>query len=280
MIIDFHTHTFPPSIAAGALSKMSGMSHTVPFSDGTSEGLIASMKEAGIDLSVLLPVATNPLKVSAINDRADPEIRQGLLSFACIHPDMEDAVGEIKRVAERGFRGIKLHPVYQNVDLDDLRYLRILHAAGEREMIVVTHTGLDIGFPGVVRCSPLQARRALLQVPGVTMVLAHMGGWKNWDEVVDRLGDTSAFLDTAFSLGAVTPVSADAYTAEEAQMLTNEHFCALVRAFGSHRVLFGTDSPWSRQRTEVEAIRALPLTEEEKQNILCHNAKRLLKLPL
>ncbi len=280
MIIDFHTHTFPPAIAPGALAKMSGMSGTVPFTRGTDDALRASMKEAGIDLCVLLPVATNPQKVVSINDKADPHIHGGLLSFACIHPDMEGAEKEIKRVAEKGFLGVKIHPVYQNVPLDDPRYLRILYAAGENGLTVVTHTGLDIGFPGVVRCSPAQAKNALRQVGNVTLVLAHMGGWKNWEQVADALADTSAYLDTAFSLGRVTPVNPESYPAQEAQMLTVTDFCRLSRVFGSRRILFGTDSPWSDQRAEVEQIRALPLTEEEKENILFQNAKRLLKLSL
>ena len=68
MIIDFHTHTFPPKIAASTLEKLSAMSHTLPFTDGTPEGLRASMGEAGVDLSVVLPVATAPRQVEHIND--------------------------------------------------------------------------------------------------------------------------------------------------------------------------------------------------------------------
>ena len=55
-------------------------------------------------------------------------------------------------------------------------------------------------------------------------------------------------------------------------------FCQLVRAFGSHRVLFGTDCPWADQALEVAAIRALPLTSEEKENIFHRNAEKLLQL--
>lgn len=279
MIVDFHTHTFPDKIAEAALTKMRAASHTVTFTDGTVSGLLSSMKEAGIAWSVVLPVATNPQKVTSINDlSASLTGRNGLIYFACIHPDMEDAVSEVRRIAALGLKGIKLHPVYQGTDIDDPRYLRILDAAGECDLVVVTHSGDDIGFPGQVRCSPEMTRSALKQVGRVKLVLAHMGGWRNWDRVADALADTSVCLDTAFSLGTLTQSEPRFYSEKEEALLDPEAFCSLVRAFGAHRILFGTDSPWSSQRGDVERIRALPLLEEEKEQILWRNAKELLKL--
>lgn len=280
MIIDFHTHTFPDRIADAALTSLRAASHTLSFTDGTVGGLKASMREASIDLSVVLPVATNPQKVQSINDlSAALTGKDGLLYFGCIHPDMEDPKGELARIARMGLKGIKIHPVYQGVDIDDIRYLRILDAAAENDLIVVTHNGDDIGFPGVVRCPPKMARNALRQVGAVKLVLAHMGGWKNWSEVADALLDTSAYLDTAFSLGSLVQSEPRHYSPEEEKLMSEEEFCALVRAFGSHRILFGTDSPWSDQKREVQAISNLPLTEEEKKNIFSENAKKLLGKP-
>lgn len=277
MIIDFHTHTFPDKIADAALAKLRAASHTLSFTNGTVSGLRESMGRAGIDWSVVLPVATNPLKVSSINDlSASLTGKDGLIYFGCIHPDMENPAEEICRIAKLGLKGIKIHPVYQGVDIDDIRFLRILDAAGKEDLVVVTHNGDDIGFPGVVHCTPQMARNALKQVGDVKLVLAHMGGWKNWESVADALLDTSACLDTAFSLGSLVQSEPRHYSPEEEKLMSEESFCETVRAFGSHRVLFGTDSPWSDQKREVDAISALPLTEKEKRDIFSENAKKLL----
>lgn len=277
MIIDFHTHTFPDKIADATLAKLRAASHTISFTNGTVSGLRESMGRAGIDWSVVLPVATNPLKVSSINDlSASLTGKDGLIYFGCIHPDMENPAEEICRIAKLGLKGIKIHPVYQGVDIDDIRFLRILDAAGKEDLVVVTHNGDDIGFPGVVHCTPQMARNALKQVGDVKLVLAHMGGWKNWESVADALLDTSAGLDTAFSLGSLVQSEPRHYSPEEEKLMSQEAFCEMVRAFGSHRVLFGTDSPWSDQKREVDAISALPLTEKEKRDIFSENAKKLL----
>lgn len=282
MIIDFHTHAFPDALAERAVSKLSAMSHIPAFSDGTYCALSASAREAGIDLSVVLPVATSAKQVTTINSTAahiNEHTREtGLLSFAGIHPDTPNAREELGNIASLGFKGIKLHPVYQGVDLDDPRYLRILERAGELGLIVITHAGLDIGYPGEVRCSPEMVANALRQVGPVTLVLAHMGGWRQWDRARELLAGTSVYLDTAFSLGAIVPLNDGYYAPEDLPLLDQEGFLRMAEAFGTDRLLFGTDSPWSAQRRDIEWIRALPLSQAQKDAILGGNARRLLGL--
>ena len=282
-VIDFHTHTFPEAIAARAVAQLSAASHTKAFTDGTEAGLCASMRGAGIDLSVILPVATNPRQVVRIND-ASMRINErteetGLLSFGCMHPDYEDWHQELRRVREAGIRGIKLHPVYQGVDFDDPRTLRILSRCAELGLAVLVHAGLDVGFPGAVRVSPQMILHALREVGPMTLILAHMGGWRCWDEVLDLLPQCGAYIDTSFSLGSMTPNGDGHYRDEsELQMLDGARFMALVRAFGAERVLFGTDSPWADQAEALRQIRDLPLTDTEQHLILHENAERLLGL--
>ena len=275
-MIDFHTHTFPDRIAAAAVAKLEQKAHAASFSDGTREGLLHCMHSAGIDHAVVLPVATNPLKCASMNDTSHAlDGRDNLVYFAAIHPDAPDWFEELGRAKNLGFKGVKIHPVYQDVSIDDPRFVRILERCGELEMIVVMHGGADIGFPGVERCSPQRLRSALRQAGPVTLVAAHMGGWRNWQEVPECLLDTGVYLDTAYTLGAICPID-DHYAPEELPMLADARFVELVRIFGSRRVLFGTDSPWDDMAQCIARIRALPLTEAERTDIFDNNARRLL----
>ena len=280
-IIDFHTHVFPEAIASRAIAQLSAASHTKAFTDGTEGGLMASMRAAGISLSVILPVATHPRQVIKVNDsalRINENTRDtGLLSFGCMHPDFEDWHDELGRIHAAGSKGIKLHPVYQGVDFDDPRYLRILNRAAELGLHVLIHAGLDVGFPGAVNASPKMIVNALRAVGPMSLILAHMGGWRCWDEVLDLLPPTSVRLDTSFSLGAMTPNGDGHYRqAEELALLNGAAFIKLIRTFGANRILFGTDSPWADQAAELAALTSLTLTDEEKRLILGGNARRLL----
>lgn len=282
MIVDIHTHTFPDKIAPSTVEKLQSMSHTRAFTDGTETGLAASMRAAGVDRSLVLPVATNARQVVHVNDASarlnDRGEETGIFSFGCMHPDLDGWREELARIAALGLKGIKLHPVYQGVDFDDVRYLRILDRCGELGLAVLTHAGLDVGFPGRVNCSPEMVLRAVEQVGPVTLILAHMGGWRNWEEVEELLTGTRVYLDTAFALGQIAPLGDGYYGPSDLPLLSPEQFVRLVRKFGARRVLFGTDSPWAGQREGLEQLHALPLEPWELEAILGGNAHALLGL--
>lgn len=282
MIVDLHTHVFPDKIAASTVKKLELLSHTRSFSDGSAAGLKASMTRAGVDASLVLPVATNPHQVPHVNDSSarmnelGPET--GIYSLGCIHPDFDGYREELSRIASLGLKGIKLHPEYQGTDFDDPRYLRILDRCGELGLIVISHAGLDIGFPGKDNCSPAMVLRAIRQVGPVKLVLAHMGGWRQWDQVEELLWETQVSIDTSYALGSITPLDDGFYTPEQLPLMPEEQFMRIVRKFGAQRILFGTDSPWDDQTEALKRLRALPLEPWELEAMLGGNAQKLLNL--
>lgn len=277
-VIDFHTHTFPDAIAAKAIAGMQANSHAAVFGSGTVGGLLESMERSGICRSVILPVATNPAKISSINNaNLQAEKHQSVVYFGAMHPLAENWKEELQRLHDAGVPGIKLHPQYQGVDITDVRYLRILDYTAQLGLITVMHAGDEIAYPGVVRCSPEMVRKVCDQLGNIPLVLAHMGGWKNWERVADQLADTSCYLDTAISLGQIVPIDGH-YAPGDLPLLSEEAFISLVRSFGSDRILFGTDSPWADQSAEIRKISSLPLEQAELENIFYRNAAQLLQL--
>jgi len=281
MIIDFHTHIFPDKISVAVIDKLSRTSKTVAFTDGTISGLQKSMENFGVGMSVILPVATNSAQVEKINNSAielnEKYFDRGIISFASMHPDFENYRAELSRLKNSGFKGIKIHPVYQDTNLNDKKYLNIFYRAAELDLIVVTHAGLDIGFPGVVRCSPQMSKNVVEEIGEFKFVLAHMGGWKNWDEVLNILGDKKIFLDTSFSTGKIIPRSDSVWRDEDLNLLDAKKFLQFVKIFGAEKILFGTDSPWTSVKNSIDFIKNLPITDAEKNKILGENAKNLLE---
>ncbi len=282
MIIDMHTHIFPDKISAAVVDKLSRISHTPAFTDGTLNGLKKSMDAAQIDFAVILPVATTTSQVEKINSSAaalnEKFFDDGIFSFGCIHPDFTNFREELSRVKNFGLKGIKIHPVYQAANLDDVKFIRILDRAAELDLIVVTHAGLDIGFPGEVRCSPQMIKNVVETVGNFKFVAAHMGGWKNWRDVLKILGDTKIFIDTSFSTGEIIPRNDFAWNADDLKLLDAAQFMEFVKIFGVDRILFGTDNPWTSARTSIDFIKNLPLNDDDKSKILGRNAERLLNI--
>ena len=267
MIIDFHTHVFPDKIAEKTIALLSEKGGIPPFSDGTCNGLLSRIEKAGVDLAVTLPVLTSPAQFDSVNRFAAELNRQNqgkhprLLSFAGIHPDCEDIEGKMAFLRESGFKGIKIHPDYQGVYIDDERYIRIVLAAKKENLTVVTHAGVDTGYRDCpVRCTPDRALRLLRSVSYRKIVFAHLGGCEMPTEVLETLAGEDVYFDTAY----VLRFTDKAYMKE------------LLLRHGEDRILFGSDSPWSDVKADVEILKSFSLGKEAEEKIFCENAKKLL----
>ncbi len=280
MIIDFHTHIFPDRIAAKTIQKLAAASRTKAFTDGTADELADSMQKAGISYCVNLPVMTSVEQVEKVNstmiENRAAYLARGILPFGGMHPDYPDYRKELRRLKENGIPGIKLHPAYQAVPIEDIRMKRIIDCAAEEGLIVLTHAGWDIGIPEKNYCTVAGILEVIEELHPPKFVLAHMGGWNGWKEVERDLAGAPVWLDTAFSIGPVTPNPASAKLPPVSENLTDEAFLRLVRKHGADRILFATDCPWSEQADYVSRIEKMGLSENEKAQIFSENALQLL----
>ena len=280
MIIDFHTHTFPDKIAGSVIGKLQLLSRSRPFTNATNDGLRRSMEQAGIDLSILLPVMTHAGQVHKLNElaaRTNEHWKEtGLLSFGGMHPDTEDYKSALRQVADMGLPGIKLHPAYQGADFDDIRYLRIIDKASELGLIVLTHAGWDIGIPEHNYCDTRHIQHVMREVGPDKLVLAHMGGWQDWKAVGEELAGLPLYFDASFSTGDIVPAPGTTRTPEESHNMNREQFTRLVRKLGTDRILFATDCPWSDQTESLKFIRDCAFSQQELEDILGNNAQKLL----
>ena len=120
MIIDLHTHCFPDKIAKLAIESLELSSNTKAVLNGSVTALSEASQKAGVDINVIMPIATKPAQTPAINRAAiENNKRKGFMSFGSVHPDYEDWRGELQRIRDAGLKGIKLHPDFQDMFIDD-----------------------------------------------------------------------------------------------------------------------------------------------------------------
>jgi len=278
MIIDFHTHTFPRQIAARALEVLGTSEGLKPFTNGTNEGLIDSMDRCGVDISILLPVVTKVIQTEDINRIAaliEEETNGRLISFGGIHPEDDNYVQHLKGLKADGVKGIKLHPVFQHVYFDDIRYKRIVDKASELDLITMVHTGLDISMPDAEYATAAHLIPVIKELKPKKLLLAHMGSWKNWEEAEEVVGECpEVYIDTSFVLPTDNKGT---FFDTDIVPMSKERFCRIAGRIGTDRVLFGTDSPWTDQQQAIEGIRDCGLSPDDVTKILGSNAFDLLK---
>lgn len=268
LVIDFHTHVFPDKIACRTIEKLETMGKIKAYLNGTKEQLLKSMKEAGIDRSVVMPVVTKPNQFSSVLRFAcELSKEEGIISFAGVHPDDNRWKENIRIIKESGCKGIKLHPDYQNTMIDDIKNIRLIDEALKNNLVVVIHAGVDIAFPDMVHCPPKRANNMLCQLQmnedvQRNIIFAHVGGYRCWDEVEQYLVGKNVVFDLSFSFGKIP----------------KEQLLRIISDHGADRIVFGTDSPWGCQKQSLNQFHQLNLEEEEKELILWRNACNILNI--
>lgn len=277
MIIDFHTHVYPDKIAARTMEALNLVPDVDAHTNGTLQGLLDSMKRAGIDKSVVLPVATRKGQFDSITKFAqalNENYPDRLISFGGIHPD-DDAVEEkLNYLKESSFKGIKIHPDYTGTFIDDDRYVRIVAECKKRGLLVITHAGKDPAYD-TIHCPPDRGIRMLNAVnslvPGEQpfFIFAHLGGCKHLSEVERHLVGQNCYIDISCSFSGLGHFSD----------VSDNDIVRVIHNHGADKILFATDSPWNDQKAYIERFKSLTgLSDTEKEMILCDNAERLLNI--
>ena len=257
-IIDAHCHIYPDAIAEKAAESTGNFYSVTMCLDGKISTLLQHGQDAGIDHFVVQSVATTPKQVSSINNFIANSVAKSNGKFTglgTLHPDSENIKADIEEIVNLGLKGVKLHPDIQKFKIDDYRMLKIYELC-EDKLPLLIHTGdsrYDFSNPN--RLIPI-----LDIYKNLTVIGAHLGGWSIWEEATWQLCEFENFyVDCSSSLYALTPEKAK----------------ELIMAYGTKRVLFGTDYPMWEPKSEVEKFMKIELTTEEREDVLWNNASQL-----
>jgi predicted TIM-barrel fold metal-dependent hydrolase len=164
MIIDAHTHLFPPDT-----DKV-----------GTAEMLLAEMDGCGVDKAVVLsiyPRISNEFIAGQV--RAHPD---RFIGFTSVNPnDGQAALDLLDRcVREYAARGLKLHPTMQHFWADDTALLApLMYKVEALDMPVLMHSWGWFGED--CEAAPSRIMTLARTFPAVTFIMAHCGGMRFMD---------------------------------------------------------------------------------------------------
>ena len=277
MIIDFYTHIFPPWLRERRDEYIKcdpcfSLLYSQPKARmATAEELIASMDEAGIDVSVVLNagwvshelcVKTNDYILDSVSHHPTR-----LVGFCAIQPGAgEAAITELERCAKAGAKGIgELRSDVQGFNLaDETKMKPLVDAALKHDLIFLTHSSEPVGheYFGKGSITPHILYSFIAAFPNLKLVCAHWGGGLPFYALMPEVAKALAnvFFDTAATVFLYKP----------------EIFEQMSRIIGSDKILFGTDYPLMRQNRVIAQIQSSQLPEEDKARILGANAQKLL----
>lgn len=275
MITDCHIHIHPPDLVlkpgAEALMHTSGAQYEQMRQFARSPAsFLKYLDSIEVDRAVLIgSVSPEVIGIdSSINTfyaeyaRTDP---RRLIPCGGLHPrHSHNFMAELDNFLRLGIRVIKIHPPHQlfypNDYLNGLNELELLYRAAEANGIpVMFHTGTSI-FPGARNRygDPMYIDDVAVDFPQLKILMAH-GGRPLW-------------MDTAFFLLRRHPnVYLDISSIPPRQLLN--WFPRLEEI--AYKTMFGSDWPGPGGvdiRRNIDAIRALPLSDGAKEQILSKTA--------
>ncbi|MDE2860340.1 MAG: amidohydrolase family protein [Chloroflexota bacterium] len=280
MIIDSHTHVFPPEVIRRREELLDrDVTLSAMFSDPRSrmadaEELVATMDGAAVDLSVMVGIGWNdPGLAREANDYIIDAVRRfplRLRGFCAVNPAWgAAAVAEVERCADAGLSGVgELHPDTQGFDLGDRSVMApVVEAATAAGMPILTHTSEPVGhtYAGKGSTTPVVLCRFIEAFPEATIVCAHWGGGLPFYALMPEVKEA---LKRVYFDSAASPF-----------LYREEVFEAVVGLVGEDKVMFGTDYPLISQKRLLRQVVDASISDDAKEGILYRNAARMLGLP-
>jgi len=256
MIVDDHTHIF--ETGRGPRGELA-----------SADDLILQMDEAGIDVSVVIP-----LPGCASNEFVQSECKKHDKRLVALYtPDFtlprERVVPEMaKFIASNDVRGIKIHPRLQSVTIDDPAVKDVLAWAADADQPVVFDVfpfGPEVPDP---RLGPLAYVAAARELPRLTLVLAHAGGYKPIEAFLAAKASPNIMVDVSFTF---------AYFRGGSPATDLAWLCGRLPP---DRLLYGSDWPHQGLRAYLDETRSMiaHVPESTRAALLGNNSRRLYRL--
>lgn len=279
MIIDAHTHIFPPDIASRRESYLVADAtfaelYAAPEAKmASAEELLRSMEEAGVDASVALGFAWTDAETCRLHNDyllAAAEASNGrIVVFATLPLGAgRDAIeAEARRCAEAGVRGFgELRPDNLGFDLTGVAGTHLARLAAELDAVLLFHVSEPAGhaYPGKQGGNLRDFAAFVAAYPETKVIGAHWGGGLPLYATMPKANATFGNLRVD--------------TAASSLLYDNTIYGRVTKLTGAESVLFGSDYPLLSQLRSRRRIEEAGLDPETTELMLGGNAAALLGL--
>ncbi len=279
MIIDCHTHIYPPFIrddreplleADPAFQLLYGAAKAKLV--GAAE-LIEQMDRSGVDRTVVFGFPwTDPEIARRHNEyigEAAARFPDRLLPFVCVNPRSPRAAVEVERCLASGMLGVGELAFYtEALDSAVVKVLEpIASCCRDYQVPLMIHTNERVGhwYPGKAETSLRVVYEMIKSFPNNRFILCHWGGGLFVYELLKR--ESREVLSRVAYDTAASPFLYDPAI-----------YAVAVQIIGARRILFGSDYPLLSPDRYFEEMAAAGLSEEEQCWIKGRSASEWLKL--
>lgn len=221
--------------------------------DATPEAMVAMMDDYDIEKSVICPTTWS---TNTLVEEAHAYAPKRLLPLAWVNP-LQNGAQEVDHwVGEKGFIGVKLHPLFDAYAADDPAVDPIMERAKALHVPVFIHSG-HVPF-----ATPWQIALLAERHPEVRVVMIHMGHGHG------------IYIQAAIEMAK----RYDNLWLEMSGMPMPSKIKEAYEEVGADRIFFGTDFPFHAPQVEIDKVAFSGLDDVAQQRIFYDNIKSFLDL--
>jgi hypothetical protein len=259
-----HAHVFPADVRP----------------QGSIEALLALLDDCGIERAVCFAPFASQLEGSRyaeaganhwLADALEPHADR-LIGFGTVHLARGALEGQVTRIRDLGFRGIKLHPAVQQFHILSEPLLAVYERAQELGLFLSFHTGVHHARLSDARL--IDFDEVAYRFPRLRFSLEHVGGYAFSREAVGVI-QNSLGRPHATGKGTVYAGLTSVFSHKEPAWYFPPSgpgsIEELVAQVGEDHVIFGLDFPYKSTAYIQEAlavVRNLAISQRAKDQIL------------
>lgn len=198
-----------------------------------------------------------------------------LVGFGTIDFDADNIEDQVKHIASLGFKGIKIHPAAQEINVMGEKAQRVYATAEELGLFLSFHTGLH--WHRIKDYNILLFDEVAWNFPKLRFSMEHMGGYSFFREALLVMNNNSRSGEHVY--GGWTSINMNKNGLPDYWSLSDEELRTLIHQNGYEKSIFGLDFPYKKApyiNSSIERIMNLDIPEEAKPAILGNNLKRVL----
>jgi predicted TIM-barrel fold metal-dependent hydrolase len=267
MIFANHAHVFPEDIKP----------------NGTLDKLKELMEDCGIDKCVAFAPFSDRFEESGHNENQNDWLaaqlkgQTDIIGFGTINFNSTDLKAEVDRIEQLGFRGIKIHPPYQEIDIDSEEAFKVYQRAEELGLFISFHCGMHWHRLKGVR--PILFDEVAWNFPNLRFSLEHIGGYHFFNEALAVICNNMRSGTQPRVFSGWTSVSD--MNGPDAWSLTEEQLETVILQTGDDRSIFGLDFPYKNSeyiKYEINRIKRLNISDNAKENIFGKTLSEILNV--
>ena len=263
-VIDSHAHIFPDEIADKAKEGVSEFYDLPMYTSGKLSELYKVRDEVfgnkKITTQVIFSPAMTSSQTKSINNFISDICKgdESLIGFGTLHKDNDDYKDEIQRIKSLGLKGVKFHSDFQKTNIDDEKMIPIYREIANEGLPVVFH----MGDKNLEYSSVDKLKNVLNDIPNLTVIAAHMGGYMHWKEAYNTLeADSRLYFDISSALS----------------FISREDFIEMLEKFGINQFFFGSDFPMWNPIDELRKLSEFVTDEADRRKIEYYNYVDFIK---